>query len=317
MNNRTNIIALGVSLLPFVATISTFNAAIGLAGPASLSYEMQDKSKAFSDYANAASGDAMKAKSALNVISPIEKSVCEMAGLEERNGVLSGSSGKGALSGQLTQVCLQVRGIGESLQTTITSTESQREKLSEISAHMKGIVHDETLKIFERTRAFEADAELIEALATQAKEEKVAERLKTQLTVLEGSVMSINVQDGAFGAKQNTAIDGLRNFVGTIKSAVDDLVSPKPDELPPEPPAALHDMAGAIWAYRDRNWAAIALAIGIDAIVLWFAAALGLSLAAKRTRERAVMGAPQWLELEPLESGATDLPANPDNRKGA
>ena len=302
MNNRTNILVLGVSLLPFVATISTYNAAIGLAGPASLSYEMQDKSKAYSAYATAASGDAMKAKSALNVISPIEKSVCEMAGLEERNGVLSGSSGKGALSGQLTQVCLQVRGIGESLQTTINSTESQREKLLEISTHMKGIVHD---------------AELVEALATQSQEEKVAERLKTQLTVLEGSVMSINVQDGAFGAKQNTAIDGLRNFVGTIKSAVDDLVSPKPDELLPEPPAALHDMAGAIWAYRDRNWAAIALAIGIDAIVLWFAAALGLSLAAKRARERAVMGAPQWLELEPLESWATDLPTNPDNRKGA
>ena len=305
MGSKLKLALLGGALSPFIFGVSTFNAVKSQAGPAALVFAMEDKTQEWGAYLEAINADADKAKAALDVITPIEASICEMAQLEHDSGLISGSRGTGAISSQYAQVCLQTRSIAQTLQDTALESEARNAEQMSIYSQMRGVARDSSQPVFDRVHDdYEPKQDKLQALARASSNERVAERLQAQLRVLESSVVAADVQDGEFGDVQREAIGSLSGYVSAIRETVSDFIAPTDETVAPVRPDPLPDMMQAIIAHRDRLWSAILLCVGVDMIILWQVGALGVSLAIKRNRERAA------LEAFPPQADTSPQPAN-------
>ena len=81
-HQRVQVMALALCLLPFILGISTYNAVLGNAGPASLVYDMRDAAAAHAVWYEGMSADAAGAQSAEASLLPLEASICSLTACE-------------------------------------------------------------------------------------------------------------------------------------------------------------------------------------------------------------------------------------------
>ena len=280
-HQRLAILALAVSLLPFVAGISSYNAVLGNAGPPSLVYDMRDRAEAYVEYYHRTETDAARAQSAAQTLAPIETSTCFLANEELENGILTGSAGPGATSAAYFSACENIGEIIATLDETIARTEDRAAAAEALLAALQAIPNDTALSVFERQAAFRDAARELEALAAGSNAERVSARLGPQLDILEASIAGLGTSGGALGDRQAVANANLHNTLTTVRDTVRELVSADA-AAPPEPPGALPHMGAAVTAYWHRNIPQILLAVLTDLIPGWF---LGLLLVSRRTQE--------------------------------
>ena len=275
-HQRWQIASLIGSLLPFILGISTYFAALANAGPASLVYDMRDRAGEHIAYYQAMMLDASGAQTAHAALSPLQVSVCELAEGEGERGVLTGSPGKQAVYAAYFSGCKNITEIVRTLSDTVSRTAERRDQAAAILAALKAIPKDTSISVFERQAAFRDTAGELRRLIEDSSAERVSERLKAQLEILEASVATLGVHDGTFGERQSIAIENLKATLGIVSDMVSSLLDESATDTP-EPPAELLEMGAAVAVYWQRNIPQILLAVMIDCMTLWFAGLLVVS----------------------------------------
>ncbi len=285
---RWAVAGLALALTPFTLCISIFYSVLGNAGAPSLVYDMRGKAVEFARYYERSSTDTSGAQSAQAALRPLQASICGLARGEKKSGLLTGSAGAGAVSAAYASSCLSVNVITETLSETVARTQGRRDDASEILANLSAIPKDTNISVFERQSAFRAEAGKLRKLIEESSAEKVAERLRAQLKILHASVAALDVQAGAFGEKQRSAVESLRTSLGLVTDTISDLLDDG-ETLPVQRPAELLEMGAAVTSYWSRNLPPILLAILVDLIPLWFVGFLLVSRATVQTRKQELL----------------------------
>lgn len=287
---------LSSAIVPFIGGVSTVNAVYGTSALPAMAIDQRQKADEWAAHSKLASGDANKSSAARAAISPINKSLCNMARIELNSGVLSGSAGPGAISAAYAAACSYTDEILVTISSIETAQLTRRADVNALVDQLREITDRDDLGPFEKRREFKRLAGQIEAQLSEAALADVQGTLSTQLKGLEASVIAADVKDGEFGDKQAAAIEALRAYFGQIREAVGELLVSKVPVTTSQP-EPLVPMGRAIIRYRDQLWPGIILAIAIDCAVLWFAFSLALSNQVLKLRRNAVTGALHWLDL--------------------
>ncbi len=275
-SQRFAVALLAVTLIPFTAGISTYNAILGNAGPASLVYDMRDKAEEYSVYYHSVAADATGAQTAKSALEPLEASICALADGEDNGGAITGSGGKGAVYAAYLSGCTSIRKILETLSETVIRTSERQITASDILATLQDIPADTSLSVFERQTDFRAETAELQNLIKENSAENVANRLTAQLDILKASVATLDVKNGSFGQKQSGAIQSLKAALGLASDTIDNLTNSSA-VMVLRAPGKLLEMGEAVAAHWKRNIPQILLAILIDGLALWFAGLLMLS----------------------------------------
>ncbi len=284
-----------VALVPFVVFISTISGIRGYAGPPALVSSMRESAAEWAAYVESQTKDSGKAKSTLATLQPLSASICQLAGLEQKSGIVTGSAAPGAVSSAYASSCIQVKAIVDTLKETTSTADSHREQLNALLGELHAIPDDSASHVFARKAAFRAKAGNIRKILDASSTEKVGDRVKAQLGILQASVVSINVKSGEFGDRQTAAIDGLKSSLQQIAVIVATLIDEQAESHPQ--PGELPDTGTAVLRHWPQHIAAIMLAIAVDLIVIWYAGMLALSRAIPRAREEDLATTPAWIDI--------------------
>ena len=277
------VLLLGVTLLPFILAISTYNAVLGIAGPPSLIYDMRQSAAAHARYFDDASGDAEQAQVAAAALEPQKNSICALAEGEGSSGTLTGSGGKGAVYAAFFSACKSLKTIVHTLLETVERNVQHHAQAALLIDELHAIPRQEDVHVFKRQAEFRDVANELVALADSSGAENLAERLVAQLSILESSVATLDVKAGSFGEKQSSAVAGLNQALVSTSEIITGLVGAGPTDANPKLAPPLLDMGAAIAAHWRLNISQIALAIAIDLMAVWF---LGLLIVSKSTADR-------------------------------
>lgn len=279
---RWQVGGLALALLPFVLCISTYYAVIGNAGGPSLVYDMRDKSKDWAQYYDQALMDASAAQSAHAALLPLQSSICGLAKSERSGGILTGSRGTGAVSAAYKSGCDSISTILDTLDDTITRTETRRAESVDILKALQEIPKDTSQTVFERQTDFREQTTVLQDIIAKSGAENVSSRLSAQLDILEASVATLGTQDSAFGQKQSQSVQNLKISLGLVSEAVSGLLD-QSETITLQTPNELLDTGEAVLIYWKRNLPQILLAIMIDLSSLYF---LGLLMVSRATTSR-------------------------------
>ena len=287
---RWQVAKLAVTLMPFVLGVSTYYAILGNAGSSSLIYNMRDSAISHAQYYEQATTDSSSAQSAQSTLLPLQASICGLAGDEKISGILTGSSGRGAVYAAYASNCKSIQTIIGTLAETVKRTIARREKATDILSKLNTIPKNTILSVFERQAVFRDQVSSLHELIAKSSAEKVAQRLSAQLEILESSVATLNIQDGKFGQKQTHAIQNLKNALKLVSTTVNKLVDNGKSTFI-EPPKELLEMGIAVAVYWKRNIPQILLAILIDTMNLWFICLLMVSRSTSQIRRQEMLEA--------------------------
>lgn len=272
---RFAVLLLVLTLIPFTAGISTFNAILGNAGPASLVYDMREAADAYKFYYQSTDLTVSGAQTAKAALEPLEASICALAKGEKTGGAISGSGGKGAVYAAYLSGCTSIHQINETLIDTVARSDKRRGRASQILTDLQNIPNDTSFSVFERQAAFRIKTGDLQTLITASRAENVSKRLTAQLDILQASVATLDVKTGGYGKTQSSAIESLKAALGLVSKTIRKLTETSSETA--SPPPRLLEMGEAVVAHWERNIPQILLAILIDGLVLWFAALLMVS----------------------------------------
>lgn len=265
------------TLCLFTVSISTTFSAIGLVGSGSLVRDMMAQAEQYSIYREAKLGDATKAKSIAKMLEPTRDSYCHMAENELTRGGLSSSAGQGGVYTVLSSTCEGLSTVGTTLETTASETEASTDVTGEFVRNLMDIPKDASLgDVFARQKAFRNQAQLLSEQLGKADDENVRQRVRTQLRLMSATVNAINVQDGRFGQKQASIIEGVRTSLKEVSDiAAEFLVASDIQEA--QKPKPLLDMGKAIRVFWRDNIAQWMLALMLDLMAPFYCAMLMVS----------------------------------------
>ena len=190
---------------------------------------------------------------------------CGQAETERESGSISGSPGRGAISGTLDAVCEQTRSVASAVAASIAHTEDRASEVAAILGDMDAILYDHTKHIFERETAFMLLAAEVETWLRQTESEDMTQILERANEVLAAGIITLSSSGGAFGTRQAAIIDGLRASIEETGLIFED-VAAELRELP-EPdfqPLARVSLVEAVWRNKIAHLPQICAAVGID-----------------------------------------------------
>ena len=284
---RNALLVLALTLMPFTFGISTYSAALGLAGPPALVFDMRDAARAYGAFVETRLAKAAKALSTADALEPLKASLCTLADQEGSGGVLSGAAGRGGVQAAYLGACESVTTIIDTLRDTAQRTEARRAEALQIVKALKAIADDVSLNVYERQRRFRDTSEELLALVGASDVENVDDRLRAQLDILQASISGIGIQSGAFGQTQTNIINGLKASLGTATQIISGLLD-KSDVTGAQVPDDLLFMAAAIQKYKLRVLPQILIAIASDLMPYWFFGLLLVSQAMVGAKNRRV-----------------------------
>lgn len=278
MNRHTvSTIALALALTPFVGFISTTNAVNGLASAPALQMNMVDTAVAWQDYAAQQVFEAASARSVMDAIEPLKVSLCTTAGLEERNGVLSGSPGRGAVSSAYVSSCSGTTAISNTLLEAVKRNEARQALVSAAIEHLLEIPEQDNVSIFERQDEFTNAVAPLKKTVADAQSENLRDTVKAQLAIATNAVASLETANTDFGELQRAAVIALKAQLADVERIVSAFLDDGVPQGTLEQPEALLPSGEAILRYWPRLTAQILAAVGVDLAILWLAAFLSVS----------------------------------------
>ena len=260
--------------LPFLAAISTYNAILATSAEKSAILALRDRVVILTDYMDASMQDAVNAKAAKDSLMPLKSSICSLAQGEASGGILTGGArGKGAVFGAYFASCNSVTDIIETLEQTAIDTEQRRDDATIILIEMDDIPRNTAITVFERMHQVKQQDRLLLKLVKDSNTERVADRLKAQLKILEESVASLGRQSGKLGQQQDQAVENLRQSLSSVSGTIETLVANSADVTiqKPEPMLSIEQSIARHW---KASIPTIAIAIATDAFSLWLIAFL-------------------------------------------
>lgn len=265
---RGRVIALTLALIPLIFCVSTYNAILATTAHRSIIYDMRDTEVEWKQYVAGNFQNTAKAKNALSSLLPVQASICDMAEHEVKNGLVTGSSGRGAVSAAYASACSSISEIIKTLEETSERTENRREVASNAIKKMQSIPRDTSITVFERQLQFKEQDSLLRELIELTSSERVVKQVSSQLKNMRSLVVTLGAQNGTFGEKQSNAVSNLGASLETISHTLNEFLGGENAGIEAMP-AELLSMDEATFKYLSRNLPNVMIAVAVDTFPLW------------------------------------------------
>jgi hypothetical protein len=234
--------------------------------------DMNDKTAAWQRFVEMSVQETTKAQSAKATLLTLQTQLCTLAAGERKSGFLSGSGGTGAVSAAYSSACGSVGTIIQTLSDTSEHSHAVREQAAVMLDALDQIPQNSSITVFERQAQFKKQDRALRKLIGDAGTQRITQQVEAQLGVLQGTVASLGVEDGAFGQKQTQAVANLKHSLGLVKETVGTLLAD--GHAPVTPPEDLLSMDEATFKYLGRNIPRVLIAVATDFFSLWLVAFL-------------------------------------------
>ncbi len=263
--------AKGIGL--FVATVlmvalalsSTLTSIIGTTKDSARGKELQAQADLYAAKAAMLAPRAAAMEDALLIIGAQASAACARHQEELQTGSITGSRGKGLVTGYLLGQCESKRAIAETLEETIAVNEARTREIAALSAKLDTIIYDRDRPIGEREMDFLALARRMDALLQALQNEDRTRALRAGATGLSSAIGKLESTNGGFAANQNRAIAMLAGEEAENARKIESLITQiEALPLPEAGRAVLKPAQDLVWAYASSHLPQMAIALIID-----------------------------------------------------
>ena len=300
--------ALTGALQLWTFAVSSTNNGVALTGGPALIRELQDQRSKYAEAIEQASARALAIKPYLGILEGEAEGRCAQLASEVERGGVTGSAGRGAVSGTLELLCAQSRRNAALMRSVVEANEARTIEAQQILSSMDRVIFDDSMTVFERETAFLQLAGQAEAWLLQTRSDDMSQVLRTSHKAMAASVSTLPTEAGSFGNRQTAVIEGLKASIGETgqlySKVADDL-----ERLPPgeTPRAERVSIVFAVWRSAWHHLPSMAAALGIDLfqlfMVLAFILARGATPSKKGSSSRSRTSKPK-LSLKEKETGS-------------
>ncbi|MEL7444257.1 MAG: hypothetical protein AAGK02_00395 [Pseudomonadota bacterium] len=275
-----------LSLQVWMLGVSSLNNMVAQTAPAALTTHMEQVAKEYADAVDGAVASALAIKPFLGTIRGEAESRCAQMQAEIERGALTGSKGRGGVSGMLELLCVQSTAVADTLTTAIANAEQRAAEADRLLQQLDRDIQDHGQTIFERETAFLEGLGQLDAWLRRADADDLTRALSVAHEAMAASLAPPSLSGGAFGSKQRALIENLRLSVDATGQVYRDMIA----QLQAGPPPIVQDRArisliAAIWRSRVDHLPQIAAAIGIDLFQLFVVLAFLLAEGGRRPED--------------------------------
>lgn len=220
-------------LMVMLALSSTHTSFIGLTQDSARGLELQRQSDLYADKARILAPRANAMEDALLQVAPAAAAACTRYEQELTSGVITGSRGRGIVTGHFLRLCETKRSIVEALEETIAANVLRMNEIQALSAQLDRIIYDRRRTIGERELEFIDLARRMDALLLELENADRTRGLRASAQTMANSIGELEDTGTTLGAAQAQAIAAVileeRAAAGSINTLIDEIEAlPRP-----------------------------------------------------------------------------------------
>ncbi len=267
-------------LMAVLALASTYTSFIGSTQDSARGLELQYQADLYAAKAAMLAPRAAAMEDARLIIGPQAAAACARYEQELETGAITGSRGKGVVTGYLLGLCEQKRAIAEALDEIIAANKARIAKIEALSGQLDVILYDRHRPIGDRELEFLALARHMDGLLQALQNEDRTRALRAGASGLSSAIEKLESQSGGFAASQARAIALLADEEAENASKIERLIQDiEALPLPEAGRAVLKPAQLLVWDHALLHLPQLAIALIIDlfaplSTLLFWAAAM-------------------------------------------
>ena len=282
---RAGLIGMAVLLILMIALLlsSTYTSFIGLSLDSARGLHLRAQSEMYGRQARQLALRSGALIDFRNFIQPEAAQGCAAYEAELQSGVITGSRGKGLVTGHLLSLCTKKTEMAKLIDEAITANAVRLAEITELASQMDGLIFDDAQSIRARQDAFHKRARRIDQLLIELERSDRSKSLEASYAAIAGSIAGLENAQSGLAASQAAALDAMIGAERSSADAMDGLI----EALRHEPRLEMigdrrPPIQTLVWMYWDEHLPQLALALIPDlfaplATLLFWAAGMKAS----------------------------------------
>lgn len=226
-------------LMIMLALSSTYTSFIGLTQDSARGLELQRQSDLYAEKARILAPRASAMEDALLNIAPGAAAACARYDQELTSGAITGSRGRGIVTGHFLRLCEAKTAIAEALEATISANAARMGEIQSLSAQLDGVIYDRGRTIGERELDFIRLARRMDALLLELENADRTNGIRASSEAMANSIADLESTGSTLSDAQAQAIAAVIQEERESGRAMNGLIE-RIEALPrPEPGRAI------------------------------------------------------------------------------
>ncbi|MEI4233000.1 hypothetical protein [Roseovarius sp. D22-M7] len=277
-------VGIGIGVIAFLMTClgtsSTYTGFIGLSEQSAQQHHIINEGERYPPQIELIEARGAALEDMLFFVEPQAKAACVRYEQELNSGVITGSRGKGLVTGQFLRICEAKESIVENLKATIALNDERSAIVGGLVEQMDDVIYDVSRPMYERLRAFLDLTRSVDGVLKAIRLDDRTVAVEASFQALGNSVASLDDASSGLQLAQAQVIAGIvveeREAASAMTSMIDHI---KSRSTPDFERARLLDAQEVVIRYWAKNITNLALVIVIDgypivSMLLFWAAAL-------------------------------------------
>lgn len=226
-------------LMVMLALSSTYTSFIGLTQDSARGLELQRQSDLYAEKARILAPRASAMEDALLQIAPAAAAACARYDQELTSGAITGSRGRGIVTGHFLRLCEAKTAIAEALEATIAANAARMGEIQSLSTQLDGVIYDRGRTIGERELNFIRLARRMDALLLELENADRTNGIRASSEAMANSIAELESTGSSLADAQAQAIAAVIQEERESGRAMNGLIE-RIEALPrPEPGRAI------------------------------------------------------------------------------
>lgn len=226
-------------LMVMLALSSTYTSFIGLTQDSARGLELQRQSDLYAEKARILAPRASAMEDALLSIAPGAAAACARYDQELTSGAITGSRGRGIVTGHFLRLCEAKTAIAEALEATIAANTARLGEIQSLSSELDGVIYDRSRTIGQRELDFIRLARRMDALLLELENADRTNGIRASSEAMANSIADLESTGSTLADAQAQAIAAVIQEERESGRAMNGLIE-RIEALPrPEPGRAI------------------------------------------------------------------------------
>ena len=226
-------------LMVMLALSSTYTSFIGLTQDSARGLELQRQSDLYAEKARILAPRASAMEDALFTVEPEARAACTRYEQELATGAITGSRGRGVVTGQFLKLCEAKTAIVEALEATIAANTARMGEIQSLSAELDGVIYERSRTIGDRELDFIDLARRMDALLLELENADRTNGIRASSEAMANSIAELESTGSTLADAQAQAIAAVIQEERESGRAMNGLIE-RIEALPrPEPGRAI------------------------------------------------------------------------------
>lgn len=214
-----------ILVMLMMALSSTWTSFIGTSQDSARGLEMLRQSDIYAAKASMLAPRASAMEDALFVVNPQAQAACARYDQELSGGVITGSRGKGVVTGYLLGFCTSKTEIANALSETISANTVRMDEIQAISLQLDLVIYDRSKTIGERELIFLTHARRMDGLLQELQNADRTKGLRASYAAMSASVTQLEGSQNSLAAAQTQAIASIIAEEKASGAAIEGLIA--------------------------------------------------------------------------------------------